>query len=127
MADNTKSKSQQIDGVRYITIPVADNLDDATVEDLVRALAPPTSGIVGNYADIQRAGAAIVAGEGTDLASGVEIPAGESADDLKTAAQVNAAVEQAVSDSQTGRASSVGDPHTGASSPDGTYNKPAAK
>lgn len=126
MADNVK-KSDKIDGVRYITIPIADNLDDATVEDLVRQLAPPTSGIVGNLADVQRAGAAIVAGEAKDLAAGVEIPPGESPDDLKTAAKVNAAVEQAVQDSQSGRASSVGDSHTGASISGGTYNSPGSK
>lgn len=126
MADNVK-KSEKIDGVRFITIPVADNLDDATVEDLVRQLAPPVAGIVGNYADVQRAGAAIVAGEGKDLASGVELPPGESPEDAKTAAQVNAAVEKAVEDSQTGRASSVGDSHTGASIRGGTYNTPGAK
>lgn len=126
MADNVK-KTTEKDGIRYITVPVNPNLDDATVEDMVRALAPPTVGIVGNYADIQRAGAAIVAGEGKDLASGVELPPGETAGDVKAAAKVNAAVEQAVEDSRTGNASSVGDANTGASIAGGTYNTKGAK
>lgn len=126
MADNVK-KAAEKDGIRYITVPVNPNLDDATVEDMVRALAPPTSGIVGNLADIQRAGAAIVAGEAKDLAAGVELPPGESPDDLKAAAKVNAAVEQAVEDSRTGEASSVGDPNTGASIKGGTYNVKGTK
>jgi hypothetical protein len=126
MADG-KRKEETTDGIRYITVPVADNLDDATVEDLVRQLAPPVAGIVGNYADIQRAGAAIVSGEGKGLADGVELPPGESDESVKTAAKVNAAVEKAVEDSRTGRASSIGDAHTGASIPGGTYNPKSPK
>jgi len=102
-------KEERIEGVRYITIPVGDNLDDATVEDIIRQLAPPVSGIVGNYADVQRAGAAIVKGDATDLAAGVETPAGVTENDLA----VTKAVEDAVEASRTGNPSSVGDPNTG--------------
>jgi hypothetical protein len=102
-------KDEKIDGVRYITVPVGDNLDDATVEDIIRQLAPPVAGIVGNYADVQRAGAAIVKGDGSDLASGVETPPGVTDTDIA----VTKAVEDAVEASRTGEASSVGDSNTG--------------
>lgn len=109
MADNIK-KDERIDGVRYITIPVRDNLDAAGIEDLVRQLAPPVVGIVGNYADVQRAGAEIVKGNATDFAAGVETPPGVTDDDIEVTRQVDAAVEAAV---EGLGASSVGDAHTG--------------
>lgn len=127
MADNAK-KSQNIDGVRYITVPVNDALDDATIEDIVRQLAPPTVGLVGNYADVQRGGGAVLSGDAKSMAAGVEVPPGVSAEDVENTAKVNAAVEKAVEDSKTGRASSLGDAHTGASIAGGsTYNKPGSK
>lgn len=107
MADKVR-KDERIDGVRYITIPVGDNLDDATVEDLIRQLAPATVGIVGNYADIQRGGAAVAKGEGT-MDDGVVPAPGVTDRDLA----VTKAVEDAVEASKTGEASSVGDPNTG--------------
>ena len=107
-------KEQTIDGVRYITIPVRDNLDDAGVEELIRQLAPPVVGIVGNYADIQRAGAQIVAGDANDLASGVETPAGVTENDLAVTRAVEDAVA-AANDSSSGRGNSAGDARTGAS------------
>lgn len=124
MADNvTTSKSSKgkglPDGVREVTILVGDNVDDATVEEAIRSLAPPVAGIVGNYADVQRAGAAIVTGTGNSIADGVEPP--PDAEAVETAA-VAAAIEKAVEDSQTGTPSSVGDPSTGASIKGGTYN-----
>lgn len=124
MADNvTTSKSSKgkglPDGVREVTILVGDNVDDATVEEAIRSLAPPVAGIVGNYADVQRAGAAIVTGTGNGFADGVESP--PDAEAVETAA-VAAAIEKAVEDSQTGTPSSVGDPSTGASIKGGTYN-----
>lgn len=123
MADNKKDKGAP-EGVRYITVPVGENVDDATVEALIRELAPPVAGVVGNYADIQRAGAAIVAGDAKDLASGVEVPPGE---DMKQQIATAKAVEDAVEASKTGNPSSVGDSHTGASIPGGTYNVKGTK
>ena len=113
MADN-KRNEQTIDGVRYITIPVRDNLDDAGVEELIRQLAPPVVGIVGNLADIQRAGAEIVKGNAKDLASGVETPAGVTDDDLAVTQAVEDAVA-AANESSSGKGNSAGDAKTGAS------------
>jgi hypothetical protein len=130
MADEmttTKSKSSKSslpDGVREVTILVGDNVDDATVEEAIRSLAPSVAGIVGNYADVQRAGAAIVTGTGNSFADGV-VPPPDA--DAVAAAEVSAAVEKAVEDSRTGNPSSVGDSHTGAAIRGGTYNPPSAK
>lgn len=110
MADNIK-KDEQIDGVRYLTIPVRDNLDDAGIEELIRQLAPPVVGIVGNYADVQRGGAAVVKGDGS-LESGVETPPGVTDDDIAVTRQVEEAIATAI-ESSTGKGNSAGDANTG--------------
>lgn len=109
MADNIK-KDEQIDGVRYITIPVRDNLDAAGVEELVRQLAPATVGLVGNYADVQRAGGEIARGNATDFAAGVVTPPGVTEADIAVTNAVEDAVAKAVEDVGV---VSVGDPQTG--------------
>ena len=120
----SKAKSSLPDGVREVTILVGDNVDDATVEDAIRSLAPNVAGITGNYADVQRAGAAIVRGDADGFAAGVEPPPGLTGDDIA----VSAAIEKSVEDAKTGKPSSVGDSHTGASITGGnTYNVKGAK
>lgn len=119
----SKGKSKLPDGVREITVLVGDNVDDATVEAALRSLAPNVSGVVGNYADIQRAGAAIVNGDAKDLAAGVEPPPGLTGDDIA----VSAAIEESIEAAKTGNPSSVGDPSTGASIKGGTYNVKGTK
>ena len=81
-----------------ITIPVNPNLDPATREDLIRQLAPvnPALGVVGNYADIQRGGAAVLKETGS-MSDGVETPPGVTGEDIKAAKKVDAAVDAAVS------------------------------
>lgn len=101
MPDN-KSKAAP-EGVRMITVPVGDNVDDDTVEAAIRSLAPPVAGVVGNLADVQRG----------------EINVEPD--------PVAAVIEDAVDAAKTGHPSSVGDPHTGASIPGGTYNVKGTK
>lgn len=102
MADNKKDK--EVEGIRYVSVPVGDNVDDATVEEAIRSLAAPVAGPVGNFADLQR-------GE-------VSPPPVDP---------VAKAIEDAVDASKTGKPSSVGDAHTGAAIPGGTYNPPSPK
>lgn len=110
MADKIK-KDERIDGVRYITIPVRDNLDDAGITALIEQLAPATVGLVGNYADMQRGGAAALKGDGS-VSSGVEMPPGVTEADLATTKAVEDAVAAAV-ESSTGAGNSAGDASTG--------------
>lgn len=84
----TKTRAATSDDVEYVTIPVDKNLDEGTRNDLIRQLAPSAPGIVGNLADIQRAGAAIVLGEGKGLADGVETPPGVTDVDIAAAKAV---------------------------------------
>lgn len=112
MPDNIR-KDERLEGVRYITIPVRDNLDDAGVEDLIRQLAPPAVGIVGNYADVQRAGAKAVLEDGvTAFQEGVETPPGVTDEDIAVTKAVDDAVAAAV-ESSTGAGNSAGDAKTG--------------
>lgn len=82
--------------IETITIPINPDLDPATREDLLRQLAPvnPALGVVGNYADIQRGGAAVVKDQGT-MDSGVETPPGVTGEDLRQAKQVEDAIASA--------------------------------
>lgn len=110
MADNIK-KDERIDGVRYLTIPVRDNLDDAGITALIEQLAPPVVGIVGNYADVQRGGAAVVKAEGS-MSDGVETPPGVTEDDIAVTKQVEDAIATAI-ETSTGNGNSAGDAKTG--------------
>jgi hypothetical protein len=110
----TIKKDERIDGVRYLTIPIRDNLDDAGITALIEQLAPPVVGIVGNLADVHRGGASVVT-EGGSVSDGVEVPPGVTDADIATTKAVADAVQNAI-DTSTGTANSAGDAHTGAAS-----------
>lgn len=108
-----KKDSDSGDAVQTITIPIDPNLNADTREALIRELGPKGgTGVVGNLADVQRAGAAIVKGDGKGFADGVEAPPGTTDQDLANAKAVDAAVQAAV---DSAAAQSAGDSHTGAS------------
>lgn len=98
-----KNKDSADDAVQTISIPIDPNLNADTREALIRELAPKGStGIVGNLADIQRAGAAIVKGEGSDLAAAKQV-------DEAVNSAVDAAAAQSAGDANTGASISGGD------------------
>lgn len=75
--------------------PAAAGMDDATRTELLSRLGPRTTHVVGNLADLQRGGAAVVKGEGT-MSDGVETPPGVSADTVKDEAKAQKAFDKAV-------------------------------
>lgn len=114
MADSTKSKTasvENIDGVRWLHVPIRDSLDDAGITALIEQLAPATVGLVGNYADLQRGGAAVLKDQGS-MSEGVERPAGVTDQDIAVTKAVEGAVAAAV-ESSPGTGNSAGDAHTG--------------
>lgn len=122
MADKTTSASSD---VQTISIPIDPNLDADTRESLIRQLGPKGgTGVVGNLADVQRAGAAIVKGESSTFADGVEAPPGTTDEGLANAKAVDEAVQAAV---DSAAAQSAGDANTGASISGGDYNVKGAK
>lgn len=67
-------------------------IDETTRAAIERTLEPRSTNVVGNLADLQRAGAAVVKGEGSDLAAGVEKPAGVSDAAIAATAEAEAKV-----------------------------------
>lgn len=63
-------------------------IDESTREDYIRRLAPRETNVVGNLADVQRGGAAVLKDEGS-VSTGVEPPPGVSTDGLKAEAKAN--------------------------------------
>ena len=92
MADIKTNK----DGSRTVTLQVSENFDDDLLNALTRQLerGAGSNFVVGNFADLQRAGAEVVAsgqgeaGKGSGFAAGVQIQANQGdADEMKAGAQ----------------------------------------
>lgn len=80
--------------------------DEATRERIAGALAPRTAGVVGNLADLQRAGGLIAKGEGSDLSDGVEPPPNTSFEEIQADAKrveaASASIDSALADVTAG-------------------------
>lgn len=89
MAENTPK-------VETITIPINPDLSPEDRDALIRQLAPkdPLYGVVGNFADVQRGGAAVVTGSGS-MSDGVQTPPGTTEQDLATSTAVSDAIDKA--------------------------------
>lgn len=83
-------------------------IDASTREDYLRRLAPRETNVVGNLADLQRGGAAVLKGEGS-VSDGVEPPPGVSPAGLKAEAKANEKVTDALAsaDAELAKASDV--------------------
>lgn len=83
-------------------------IDASTREDYMRRLAPRETNVVGNLADLQRGGAAVLKDEGS-VSDGVEPPPGVSTAGLKAEAKANEAVADALAsaDAELAKASDV--------------------
>ena len=74
---------------------VTDHLDEETKKQLLKQLAPRQAGVVGNFADVQRGGAAVLKDEGT-MSAGVEPPPDRTKESVKRDAKVAEKVEEAL-------------------------------
>lgn len=91
MADIKNNK----DGSRTVTVTVAESFDQGLLDALVRQLERGAGNqfVVGNLADLQRAGAEVVAagqgapGKGSGFAAGVNMHPDVDLDDAKSGAQ----------------------------------------
>ena len=110
MADDRPNKSSIVHGLDSYTDlstgkryaygtneEVTSHLDEESKKALLRQLAPRQAGVVGNLADLQRGGAAVLKGEG-DMEEGVEPPPDRSAEQVKADAKVAEKVEGALDD-----------------------------
>lgn len=91
MADNTNSKAAE--GYTRYTVDVPDDMDRGEVEAHLRVLRGSQTTVVGNLADLQRAGAAAANGDASPfkLGKGVELPPNvESKDEVQSAEDVKA-------------------------------------
>ena len=79
---------------------VTSHLDEASKERLLAQLAPRQAGIVGNLADLQRIGAALVTESGDSVADAVEPPPDRTADQIEAdrnkAEKIEGALDEAV-------------------------------
>lgn len=79
---------------------VTSHLDEASKERLLAQLAPRQAGVVGNLADLQRMGAALVTESGDPVADAVEPPPDRTAAqievDRKKAEKIEGALDEAV-------------------------------
>jgi hypothetical protein len=75
-------------------------IDASTREDYLRRLAPRETNVVGNIADLQRGGAAVLKDEGS-VSDGVEPPPGVSPAGLKAEAKANEKVAEALASVDT--------------------------
>lgn len=71
-------------------------MDESTRQDFLRRMAPRQTNVVGNFADLQRGGAAVVKDEGS-VSDGVEPPPGVSPESVKAEAKANEKAEAALS------------------------------
>lgn len=71
-------------------------MDESTRQDFLRRMAPRQTNVVGNLADLQRGGAAVVKDEGS-VSDGVEPPPGVSPESVKAEAKANEKAEAALS------------------------------
>jgi hypothetical protein len=76
---------------------VTSHLDEETKRQLLKQLAPRQAGVVGNFADVQRGGAAVLK-DGGDMADGVEPPPDRTAEQIQKDAKVAEKVEGALDD-----------------------------
>lgn len=74
---------------------VTDALDEATKQELLKRLAPRQAGVVGNLADLQRGGAAVLKDEGS-MSDGVEPPPDRTAEQVQSDAKVAEKAEAAL-------------------------------
>ena len=75
-------------------------IDASTREDYLRRLAPRETNVVGNIADLQRGGAAVLKDEGS-MSTGVEPPPGVSPAGLQAEAKANEKVADALASVDT--------------------------
>lgn len=78
----------------------APGMDEGTRNAILARVAPRVHGLVGNYADVQRGGAAVLKGEGS-ISSGVEPPPGSSVEGIKADAKVAEKVDAALASAST--------------------------
>jgi hypothetical protein len=77
-------------------LPENDGIDEVGRQEILRRLQPRQVNVVGNYADLQRGGAAVLKGEGT-VSDGVEPPPGTSVEEIQNQAAVEEKVDAALS------------------------------
>lgn len=89
-------------GVLFNSEGVVPNGPDAsTRERIASQLAPRGPEVVGNLADLQRAGAAAAKGDGSDLSDGVELPAGVTTEQIKADEKAQKAAAKAIDEAVT--------------------------
>lgn len=79
-------------------ISEGDDQDASTREALLRALAPRQTNVVGNLADLQRAGGLIATGQADTLAAGVVPPPGTTSEGLAAEAAATDEASAVVAD-----------------------------
>ena len=110
MADERPNKSSIVHGLDSYTDlttgkryaygtneEVTSHLDEESKRQLLKQLAPRQAGVVGNLADLQRGGAAVLKGEGS-VSDGVEPPPDRTAEQVQHDAKVAEKVEGALDD-----------------------------
>lgn len=75
-----------------------DGPDAATREALLARLAPREPSVVGNLADLQRAGGLIATSQASSFSEGVEPPPGKTSEGLAAEAKAAETVNQALAD-----------------------------
>lgn len=88
---------------------VTSHLDEASKERLLAQLAPRQAGVVGNLADLQRIGAALVTESGDAVADAVEPPPDRTAEQIEADRNKAEKIEGALDDAVT----AVNDAETG--------------
>jgi len=94
----TSTKPKEEPEFEEITVKVRKDIPEALRDQLIRQLGVHANPVVGNFADLQRAGAHVVAGDSNALAAGVETPEGLSDTEAKEGAQRTIDEEAAAKD-----------------------------
>lgn len=85
-------------GLHAGSISEGDGMDQTTRDAIVRRLAPRQVNLVGNLADLQRAGGKIATDQGSTLADGVELPPNVSDADAKATVKAEKVADKLVDD-----------------------------
>ncbi len=85
-------------GLHAGSISEEDGMDATTRDAIVRRLAPRQTNLVGNFADLQRAGGLIATGQASSFSEGVELPPNVSESDAKATVKAEAVADKLVTD-----------------------------
>lgn len=88
---------------------VAPGVDESTRQDMLRRMGARTTNVVGNLADLQRAGAAAVAGDPAPFKDAVEPPPGVTTEDVQAQAAAVEKVDAALAEAGASITASLAD------------------